>query len=126
MLVKGGSPGSEGKVDEIVGSKIRIQDDIQNAALIALIDHRNALGRRRHCSIGRDDADRRPFRHEQATIGQEGHAPGLVEPFDYDIGTEDDARLLLRRAGLSGEGGVKGRRVARKRFNRIADLGDRL
>ena len=105
-------PRREAEIDLPRRREVRRQGDIEQPALAARLHHRHAAERAGDAAVAADDAHAaRPLGDQQAAVGQEGGAPGVVEP----LGEGDDAKdgglrahRPLRRAG--GRGGAGGGR----------------
>ena len=102
-----------GEVDEAVGGEIRIEGDVEEAALALGPDLRQTAHRSRvERAVGADAAQAADALGDQhRTVGQEGEAPGTLEPVGHEMepetlhrALEDLARLRrpYRRAGAEG------------------------
>ena len=80
-----------GNVDLPRRRKIRVQDDITQAALAFRLDIRAAGHFSGFCSIGLQQPDRSSLqRHQRAPVRQESHGPGTVERLQF-LGLHDCA-----------------------------------
>lgn len=101
-------------VDEAVLRMVGVERHVEEAALAARVHRGQAGGGRRQRAIGRQHAQSaRSLRHQQATPRKERDRPGMLEPGRELDHLEGDAALLLRRAGLAGEGRLLGGRIGR-------------
>ena len=75
------------EIDEPVAREVRIDLDVEQAALAAIRHRRHAADRLRQPPAGIDAQAARLLGDEQSAVGQEGHAPWLAqrgETFDRD------------------------------------------
>ena len=85
--------GGIGKVDPAVVTIIRMQDDIEQAALTTRGDFRQATYRfGQQAAVLHDTQPTRPFSDQDATIGQKGHRPRMLQPVGHCHRVESDIR----------------------------------
>ena len=98
----------EAEIDRPVLRVIAVEDDVEQSALSAREDRRQAFDCGRQFSVARDDAQpSRPFGDQHAAVGQEGERPGVDEPardgLDIEIAGGGAEHLALRQ-GRRGHG----------------------
>ena len=102
-----------GEIDQGIAGEAGVQADVEQAALAAGIDLRQAAHRRPfEPSAGEDPQATRPLGDQNPAVGQESHAPGLLEIEGQHlqaVGRLGAAQDLLRprdgRGGQNGGGG---------------------
>jgi hypothetical protein len=99
----------EGDIDVPVGCEIRIDRNIEQAALVAGGDRGQACERSRYGAVrGHHAQPARPFRHQHPPIRQEGEAPRIFETLRHRL-HDDGGFLGLERLGLRERGGCSER-----------------
>ena len=108
-------------VDHAVAGEIRADHDVQQTALAACIDTRQALHRLADLPLARDDPQPAGlFRHQPAAVRHHRQAPRMLQAGGHH---PVDHRLIgahRRRPGLALEGGTLVRRIGRPRLQRRA------
>lgn len=89
------------QVDEAVGLEARIDRDVEQTAMAAPVDGRQAAHRYRDLVALRihDAQAARALGHQQAAVGHELHAPGQFESGRVGAGLEGGGRGPARRVG---------------------------
>ena len=94
-----------GEVDQARGGEVGAERHVQQSALAAGQTAGTLVERRRQLAILADQPHAPgALRHQQAAVGQEGHAPGVHEPLGECFGLDRCLRLLRGCVGYFGRG----------------------
>ena len=102
------------QIHQAVLAEVRVERDVEKAALITRVHLRHARDRLRDLALGRDMAERpRPLGHQHAAVRQKSERPGMAEPvgngLDVDRGAFGLEVLIDRERGRRREQGDRGR-----------------
>jgi hypothetical protein len=111
-----------GEVEEVVLREVGMQADVEQAALATGIDPGHAADRPAlQPAVGEDPQPSRPLGDQQPPVGQEGHAPRLLEVLGegrhairHVAGTEHTLRTTDHGAGHHRRGEKGGRAAGKK------------